>query len=79
MLVKAFKCDCGATSIDVLYDRIGTLFVENADLTSAIREAYEEYAGMEGFVPETAPEGYYLRIIERIAEILAEALKEGGQ
>ena len=33
-----------------------------------LREVYEIYAGMEGFIPETAPEGYCLMIINKMAE-----------
>jgi len=32
----------------------------------AINAVQEVYAGMEGFKPETAPEGYCLRIIEQM-------------
>lgn len=34
--------------------------------------ALEVYAGMEGFIPETAPEAYCLRIIEQMNEALQE-------
>ena len=36
------------------------------ELESRIHEACEVYAGMEGFIPETAPEGYCLRIINEM-------------
>lgn len=42
-----------------------------------IEAALEVYAGMEGFVPETAPEAYCLRIIEQMAKALLE--QEGGK
>ena len=32
-----------------------------------LKEVYEIYAGMEGFIPETAPEGYCLSIIKKMA------------
>ena len=37
-----------------------------------IEAALEVYAGMEGFIPETAAEGYCLRIIEQMNEALQE-------
>ena len=46
----------------------------NSELEARIHEAIEIYAGMEGFVPETAAEAYCLRIIEQIMD----ALKEQG-
>ena len=35
-----------------------------------IQAALEVYAGMEGFIPETAAEGYCLRIIEQMNKAL---------
>jgi hypothetical protein len=49
---------------------------ENAKLKAAMRESYEVYAGMDGFKPETCPEGYCLRIIDEMAKPLREGLKE---
>ena len=37
-----------------------------------IEAAIEVYAGMEGFIPETAAEGYCLRIIEQMNKALQE-------
>ena len=37
-----------------------------------IQAALEVYAGMEGFIPETAAEGYCLRIIEQMNKALQE-------
>lgn len=37
-----------------------------------IQAAIEVYAGMEGFIPETAAEGYCLRIIEQMNKALQE-------
>ena len=39
-------------------------------LREARKEALEVYAGMEGFEPKTAPEGYCLRIIDQMAKAL---------
>lgn len=35
-------------------------------LKARLHEVREIYAGMDGFEPETAPEGYCLRIIEQM-------------
>ena len=45
-------------------DRLETIFYR---LTARLHEVYEIYAGMEGFIPETAPEGYCLSIIKKMA------------
>ena len=44
-----------------------------ATLQARIQAALEVYAGMEGFIPETAAEGYCLRIIEQMNEALQES------
>lgn len=41
-----------------------------AELEAKIHEATEAYAGMEGFIPETAAEGYCLRIIRQMYSAL---------
>ena len=47
----------------------------NARLSARIHEACEVYAGMDGFIPETAPEAYCLRIIDQVNK----ALLGGGE
>ena len=44
-------------------------------LERALREIYEEWAGSEGFIPETAPEGYLLELTKRMAGIAIAALE----
>ena len=44
--------------------------LKNAELRSRIHEAYEIYAGMDGFIPMTAPEGYCLQTIKKMADEL---------
>ena len=55
-------------------------FNEAADhieaLEAALREVFEEWAGSEGFIPETAPEGYLLQLTKRMADIARAALGE---
>lgn len=43
------------------------LVAERDALARKLDAVREVYAGMEGFVPRTAPEGYCLRIIEQMA------------
>lgn len=43
-----------------------------------VREAYEVYAGMEGFISETAPEAYVQQEIKRMADILSRILRGTG-
>ena len=45
------------------------------DYTRALEEIREVYAGMDGFVPETCPEGYQQRLLKRMYDIAVEALK----
>ncbi len=49
-----------------------------AELEAMIHEAKEVYAGMEGFKPETAPEGYCLQVIEQMYKELIEPPVGGG-
>ena len=47
---------------------------ERDEKQARIQAALEVYAGMEGFIPETAAEGYCLRIIEQMNKALLEEL-----
>ena len=60
----------------LLQDMLGFKALSVA-MEGAIREAYEIYAGMDGFIPETAPEGYLQQIIRKMAQTLGRALGEG--
>ena len=55
-------------------DLIETQARENERLREALREVFEEWAGSEGFIPETAPEGYLLQLTKRMADIARAAL-----
>lgn len=54
--------------------KVGRLEVENERLHEALREVFEQWAGSEGFIPETAPEGYLLQLTKRMADIARAAL-----
>ena len=43
-------------------------------LRAALREAYEVYAGSDGFIPETAGEGYQQQIIRQMVNCISAAL-----
>ena len=43
-------------------------------LREALKEVFEAWAGSEGFIPETAPEGYLLYLTKRMAHIAREAM-----
>ena len=45
-------------------------------LRAALRGAYEVYAGSDGFIPETAAEGYQQQIIKQMVDCISAALKE---
>ena len=38
-------------------------------LEAALRDVFEQWAGSEGFIAETAPEGYLLQLTKRMADI----------
>lgn len=50
-----------------LIERDSERLVEIEALTQRIHNAYEEYAGLDGVLPETAPEAYLLQVLERMA------------
>ena len=57
--------------------RMATLEAENTLLTQRveelehrIHEASEVYAGMDGFIAQTAPEGYQQRILKQMYDAL---------
>jgi seryl-tRNA(Sec) selenium transferase len=56
-----------AVDVDALKARI-------AALEAALREAYEVYAGSDGFIPETAAEGYQQQLIKQMVDIIGAAL-----
>jgi hypothetical protein len=60
-----------AVDVDALKARI-------AELTAALREAYEVYAGSDGFIPETAAEGYQQQIIKQMIDIIGAALAKAN-
>jgi histone acetyltransferase (RNA polymerase elongator complex component) len=48
----------------------GTLTARVEELEERIHEASEIYIGMDGFTPETAPEGYQQRILQQMYDAL---------
>ena len=52
------------------------LTAENERLRKALREAYEIYANSDGFIPETAAEGYQQHIIKQMVDCIAAAIRE---
>ena len=56
----------------VLHMRAGADEIER--LRAALREAYEVYAGSDGFIPETAGEGYQQQIIRQMVNCISAAL-----
>jgi hypothetical protein len=56
--------------------RIQAQAAEIERLREALKEVFEAWAGSEGFIPETAPEGYLLYLTKRMAHIARAALGE---
>ncbi len=55
-------------------DQIEQLLARIAELKAALRDAYEVYAGSDGFIPETAAEGYQQQLINQMVGIIGAAL-----
>lgn len=55
-------------------DEITRLTAEMKRLRAALRGTYEVYAGSDGFIPETAAEGYQQQIIKQMVDIISAAL-----
>ena len=66
-LVERLRDFVIAEDIDAAADRIEAL-------EAGLREVFEQWAGSEGFIPETAPEGYLLQLTKRMADIARAAL-----
>lgn len=59
-------------------EMVATLTARVKELEGALRAAYEVYAGSEGFVPETAAEGYQQQIIKQMVDCISAALTQPG-
>lgn len=49
---------------------VARLTAENEKLRAALQEAFEVYAGSEGFIPETAAEGYQQQVIKQMVDCI---------
>ena len=68
---------CPAFNVECQYvAEVDRLRAENERLREALREVFEQWAGSEGFIPETAPEAYLLQLTKRMADIARAALGE---
>ena len=68
--------DFASDAITMAITRIEAQAAEIEKLREALKEVFEAWAGSEGFIPETAPEGYLLYLTKRMAHIAREALGE---
>ena len=57
-------------------DTIEAQAAEIERLREALSEVFEQWAGSEGFIPATAPEGYLLQLTKRMALTARAALGE---
>jgi len=62
--------------LDNLVNQILVLRAENERLRTALRDAYEVYAGSDGFIPETAAEGYLQHIIKQMVDCINTGLEK---
>jgi hypothetical protein len=63
---------------DMMHSEYKTARARIAELEAALREAYEVYAGSDGFIPETAAEGYQQQIIKQMVDIIGAALAKAN-
>jgi hypothetical protein len=70
--------DCGIAANDASQaaDEITRLTAEVERLRATLRAAYEVYAGSDGFIPETAAEGYQQQIIRQMVDCISAALTQ---
>ncbi len=54
---------------------IRNIEAENARLRAALEEIREVWAGSDGLIPETCPEGYLQRLLKQCYQIAVGALK----
>ena len=62
-----------------LYDAQYYMRQRIAELEAALREAYEVYAGSDGFIPETAAEGYLQQLISEMVAIIGAGLERKNE
>ena len=58
--------------------RVIELEAENKRLREGLDDVFEMWAGSEGFIPETAPEGYLLELVKKMATRAALTSKGEG-
>lgn len=58
---------------DVVAEKVNYFDQRERELLTSLAEIREVYAGMDGFVPETCPEGYQQTLLKRMYDIAAEA------
>jgi hypothetical protein len=61
---------------DMMHSEYKTARARIAELEAALREAYEVYAGSDGFIAETAAEGYLQQLIGEMVAIIGAGLKK---
>lgn len=67
------------TSEQQLQIKMIALERENAELRRALQDVYEVWAGSDGFIPQTAPEGYQKRLIEQMRDIASAAIARSAR
>lgn len=70
-----YLCRC-ASARKIYIDTIESQKARIEEMAAALHEVQEIYAGLDGFKPETAPEGYALRVIEQMYQA---AVMKGDQ
>jgi hypothetical protein len=73
--IKMARADCECVVAD-LVEQIKERNARIAELEAVLREAYEVYAGSDGFIAETAAEGYLQQLIGEMVAIIGAGLKK---
>jgi hypothetical protein len=67
--------DTAEANLERLQNKFEQVTARIVELEAVVREAYEVWAGSEGLMqPATAPEAYFIMLIEKMAIILGKAL-----
>ena len=73
---RGFRLNVEMQREDMAQEALCRAIEQHEALEAALREVFEEWAGSEGFIPETAPEAYLLQLTKRMADIARAALGE---
>jgi len=73
---KCYEKYFGTVDVKEVSEEINGCWAENQRYRDALEEVREVWAGSDGFVPETCPEGYLQRLLKKCYQASVNAIKE---